>query len=287
MSPTAAVLHPGQMGVVVAAALRSGGARVSWSPDGRGPATRERAERAGLVAVDDPAALAAVDIVVSVCPPAAAEEVAGQVAALGFGGLFVDANAVSPARLGRITELVSAHGARVLDGALFGPRWPGDRTRLYLAGDPADRDPVADLFAGTDVVAVAMDGDAGSASALKMAHTTFQKSARALAALAHAMAADAGVAEHLRSEAEGMESPLSQPGKLPVVAAKAWRWEPEMREAADSLAAHGLPPGLATAAGEVLALWAADRDATGLTVDEVLARLRSTGARRPTGSAPP
>jgi len=284
VSPTAAVLHPGQMGVVVAAALRAGGSRVCWLPDGRGPATRDRAERAGLVAVADPGELAQVDVVFSVCPPAAAEAVAAQVATLGFTGLYVDANAVSPARLGRITDRVRARGARVLDGSLFGPRWTGDRTRLYLAGEPADRDLVAGLFAGTDVVPVAMDGDAGSASALKMSHTTFQKSARALAALAHAMAADAGVSEHLRDEAEGMESPLSQPGKLPVVAAKAWRWAPEMHEAADSLAAHGLPPGLATAAGEVLALWAADRDATDLSVDDVLARLRSAA---PSGSAPP
>lgn len=275
MNPTVAVLHPGQMGAVVAAALKAGGARTRWLPHGRSGATRERAERAGLEPAADLRALLAADVVLSVCPPAVAESVADQIAESGFSGLFVDANAVSPARFGRIADRVAASGARVVDGSLFGPREPGDGTRLYLAGDAPDRDAVASLFAGTDVTAIGMDEGAGSASALKMAHTTFQKASRALAALSHALAAEAGVSRHLRREAEGLGSALSQADRLPGVAVRAWRWAPEMREAADSLAAHGLPPAMATAAAEVLALWAEDRDPESLTVDIVLDRLRS------------
>jgi 3-hydroxyisobutyrate dehydrogenase-like beta-hydroxyacid dehydrogenase len=275
VSPTAAVLHPGQMGAAVAGALRAGGSRTLWLPPGRSAATRARAERAGLEPVRDLRALLAADVVFSVCPPAAAESVAREVAERGFSGIFVDANAVSPARFGRIAERVAAGGARVVDGSLFGPRENGDDTRLYLAGDTPDRDAVAELFAGTAVTAIAMDEGPGSASALKMAHTTFQKAARALAALAHALAADAGVSRHLQREAEGLGSALSQADRLPGVAVRAWRWAPEMREAADSLAAHGLPPEMAIAAADVLALWEHDRDPAGLTVDTVLDRLRA------------
>lgn len=272
---TVALLHPGQMGAAVAAAFRRPQVRVLWCPEGRRPDTVRRAAAAGL----EPVAgldrlLAQSDVVLSVCPPAAALDVAGQVAGHGFTGLFVDANAVSPARYAQVAARVAEGGARALDGSLFGPRWPEDPVRLYLAGDPVDAALVDGLFDGPGLSVVRIDGAAGRASGLKMAHSTFQKSARVLAALSHALADRIGVADHLRDEAAGLESALAQPELLPGVAVRAWRWAPEMHEVAAELAEHGLPPGVAVAAAEVLGRWERDRDAEDLTVAEVLDHLR-------------
>ena len=42
------ILHPGQMGIVVAVSARNGGNEVLWVSEGRSAATRERASQAGL-----------------------------------------------------------------------------------------------------------------------------------------------------------------------------------------------------------------------------------------------
>jgi 3-hydroxyisobutyrate dehydrogenase-like beta-hydroxyacid dehydrogenase len=105
------------MGASVGAAA-SGRARVLWSSSGRSGATRDRAARAGLEDAGSIEALvAASDLVISVCPPHAAEEVATAVAADRFGGVYLDANAISPARTRRIGELVAA-GVQFVDSGI-------------------------------------------------------------------------------------------------------------------------------------------------------------------------
>jgi 3-hydroxyisobutyrate dehydrogenase-like beta-hydroxyacid dehydrogenase len=267
------VLHPGQMGTIVASALHDGGARVLWCPTGRSASTRRRAELANLEAVADLRELLAVsDIVFSVCPPAAAEEVAERLADQRFQGLFVDANAISPVRLKRITDRLSVAGAHVVDGALFGARWDGDTTRLYLAGRQSDVDPIAALLGGTGVSVINMGSELGRASALKMAHSTFQKASRVLAALAFALADGQGVTRHLLSEADGLGSALAQPDRLPGVAARAWRWAPEMHEVADALRAQSLPPEIAYDVASILQMWALGRDEI-IPLDAILKQL--------------
>ena len=97
-SSTVGLLHPGEMGSAVGATLVAGGARVLWSPEGRGPATRTRAAELGLEASGSLARVtAAAGVIVSVTPPHAALAQAREVAALGFHGIYVDANAVAPA----------------------------------------------------------------------------------------------------------------------------------------------------------------------------------------------
>ena len=94
---TVGILNPGAMGASVGAALAAAGHRVLWSAAGRSEATRKRAARAALIEVADLAAVVRESAwIVSVCPPAAAPEVAEQVRSAGFGGLYVDANAISP-----------------------------------------------------------------------------------------------------------------------------------------------------------------------------------------------
>ncbi|HEU5086672.1 MAG TPA: NAD(P)-binding domain-containing protein, partial [Roseiflexaceae bacterium] len=139
------LLHPGQMGVSIGAAAQRGGNTVWWASDGRGAATRTRAEQAGLRDAGSLAQLCATcDVILSVCPPHAAEDVARQVAETSFGGLYVDANAIEPQRARQIGAIVGAAGAACVDGGIVGgPAWkPG--TSLYLSGERAAE--VAELF---------------------------------------------------------------------------------------------------------------------------------------------
>src|SRR5918996_2451928 len=116
------IVHPGAMGAQVAAQAVAAGASVWWLPQGRSAATRERAAELGLRAADNLAELTArCTVVLSVCPPAAALDVAHQVAAAGFSGVYVDANAVSPGRMAQIAEVWDGTGARLVDGGITGP----------------------------------------------------------------------------------------------------------------------------------------------------------------------
>ncbi|MEV6595495.1 DUF1932 domain-containing protein [Actinoplanes sp. NPDC051346] len=269
-----AVLHPGQMGAAIGAQVRRSGAHVFWYPAGRSDATRRRADMAGLTPAADLAELADnVDVLLSICPPAAAENLANRVAETGYQGIYVDANAISPARAQRIATVLETAGARFIDAAIIGPPPTGAATaRLYLAGDHADR--VASRFSGTAVEAVVLNGPVGAASGLKMAYASFQKASRALAAVAHALAAEHDVVDQLVAEAQrNSRTPLADPDYLPSVAARAWRWAPELHDVADSLADANLPPHLAVAAAEVLQRWVGDKD-TDLSLAEVLDHLR-------------
>jgi prephenate dehydrogenase len=72
-----ALLHPGEMGAAIGGALVAAGQRVYWASACRTEATRERALTAGLV--DDGDLVTLLDhsnLVLSVCPPHAALEVA-------------------------------------------------------------------------------------------------------------------------------------------------------------------------------------------------------------------
>ncbi len=129
------LLHPGEMGAAVAACLTGRGYQVLWVPAGRGPATQARAAAAGLTAAAGPdAAGQAADlarragIILSVCPPHAALEVARAVAAAGFTGIYADANAISPGTAHQVRSIVETAGARYVDGGIIGlPAVPGAR----------------------------------------------------------------------------------------------------------------------------------------------------------------
>src|SRR6516164_8910069 len=104
---TIGLLHPGEMGAAVGRCLAAAGHRVLWVPEGRSPASAARAAAAGLIPASGGLAglVRSAGVIVSVCPPHAALDLARQVA--GFGGVYADANAVSPAtarEIGRVVE---------------------------------------------------------------------------------------------------------------------------------------------------------------------------------------
>jgi 3-hydroxyisobutyrate dehydrogenase-like beta-hydroxyacid dehydrogenase len=246
---TIGLLHPGEMGAAVGRCLASAGHRVLWAPEGRGRATKDRAEAAGLTGVALAEIVARSDVIVSVCPPHAARDVARQVA--GFRGLYLDANAISPATAGEVAAIVAAGGAGYADGGIIGPPpvAPG-LTRLYLSGPRAAE--VQALFGGTDVDARVVPPP-GSASAVKMAYASWTKGSAALLLAARALALAEGV-EPVLLEEWG----ISQPGlerrsaaATGSATAKGWRWVAEMEEIAATMAAAGLPDGFHQAAAEI------------------------------------
>ena len=132
------VLHPGEMGAAVGGCLSQRGFEVLWASDGRSPATAARAVAEGMRDVGTVGEMSGqADVILSVCPPHAALEVARSAA--GFRGIYVDANAVSPATAREVAQVVGQAGRGYVDGGIIGapPRSPGD-SRLYLSG-PAGR----------------------------------------------------------------------------------------------------------------------------------------------------
>ncbi|MFF1681566.1 DUF1932 domain-containing protein [Streptomyces sp. NPDC058256] len=259
------VLHPGSMGAAVAAQARGNGAEVLWCPAGRSSATKERAQRHGLTAASDLGELTEqADVILSICPPAYAKDVAVEVSAHSFTGIYVDGNAISPASMARIHAVVSRTGATVVDGSLIGsPPSASKSTRLYLSG-PADAlTPVASLFTGTAVQAHPLPGGIGPASALKLSYSSYQKASRVLAAVSYALARDYGVEGELLDIAQGRTTNyLAETAYIPKVAARSWRWGPEMGEVADTLREAGLPADLAEASAAVMSRWDDLRDSS-------------------------
>ena len=271
------LLHPGAMGASVGAALAGRGHHVLWASDGRSAATRERAAAAGLEDAGTIERLGgSCGTLISVCPPDAAPALAEQVARTGFAGVYVDANAVSPARGRGIGEAVLAGGARAfVDGGIIGPpAWKPGITRLYLSGDGAEG--VAALFGGSPLEAIALGADPGAASALKMAYAAYTKGTSALLAGILALAEREGVAEALRDEWAISQAELAASGEGRALrsAAKAWRFAGEMEEIADTFAGAGLPDGFHRAAAEIFRRWSEFKDVPEPpALDEALAAL--------------
>ena len=249
---TVAVLHPGEMGAAIGAGLVAQGHRVVWVSAGRGAATRQRAERCGLEDVETLARAAqAADIVFSVCPPHAAMELARAVAACGFGGVYVDANAISAASTRAVGRVVEAAGASYVDAGIIGPPpLPGASVRLYLCGSRAAE--IEALFQGCIMQAICLDGQVGAASALKVCYAAWNKGATALLAGIRALAEHEGVDAALLAEWKISLPEIPKRSEAVTTSArKAWRWSGEMDEIAANFDAAGLPAGFHLAAADI------------------------------------
>ena len=270
------LLHPGEMGSAVGATLVASGARVLWASAGRGAQSRERAQALGLEDAGTVAALTRqAGTILSVAPPHAAMDVACEVAALGFTGVFVDANAIATETTRAIGRLIERAGGRFVDGGIIGPanRKPG-AARIYLAGDEAEA--VKRLLDKGPVVPIVLDGPVGAASALKIAYGGWNKGSQALLIAIRAFAASEGVDEALLAEWAQSQPDVPARSERAVNdnARKAWRFVGEMEEDARALAAAGLPPGFHEAAADIYQRLAAYKDtATPPSVAEALAEV--------------
>lgn len=257
------------MGAVLGSVVKS---PVLWAGSGRSQESIRRAEAAGF---EDAGMLDRLversEIIISVCPPAAAEQVASEVEAAGFAGIYLDANAVAPATARRI----SGRFARFVDGGIVGPppSAPG-LTRLYVSGQEATA--IADLFAETAVEVRVVDGGPGAASAVKMCYAGWTKATSALLLAIRALAdaegvTDAIVGEWATSIPELVDRSEAVSGQ---VGPKAWRFEGEMMEIAATFAEQDLPPHFHQGAAEIYRRLAELKGTTSPTLDEALGLLR-------------
>jgi 3-hydroxyisobutyrate dehydrogenase-like beta-hydroxyacid dehydrogenase len=238
----------------VGAALRERGHDVLWASEARSEETAARA--ADLRDVGSVAALRSrAEMVLSIVPPHAAVEVAE--AFSGFDGVFVDANAVSPDTARSVRAAV---GARFVDGGIIGPPpVQAGTTRLYLSG--AEAGVVAELFRGTALEAIVLEGGVGAASALKMTYAAWTKGTAALLVAIRETARAHGVDDDLVREWAISQPRLAERHSRAVEATadKGWRWVAEMREIAATFAAAGQPDGFHLAAAEVFSAATASR----------------------------
>lgn len=247
------VLHPGNMGVSVAASIRQGGHTVYWASEGRSADTAVRAKEHGLT---DAGSLKGVcdasDIVFSICPPEAASQLASDVKAAGFSGTFVDANAISPDRMESITAELQPAGITVVDGGIIGhPAWKPGTTWLYLSGSAAGS--VADIASSGPLHTEVIGDKIGKASALKMCYAAFSKGTTALICAILATADELGVREELKGHWEHDDTGLSEKREMAMrgVTAKAWRFVAEMNEISQTFQKAGLPGEFHGAAADV------------------------------------
>ena len=271
------LLHPGAMGVAVAQTLVNGGHEVCWLSTDRSPATHHRAETAGLVEFNSLQALSeSADLIISVCPPHGAETLAQTVADAGFGGTYIDANAISPQRTKRIGKTLTANGIDYIDGGLIGgPPKERGRTWLYLSGEGAKS--AVFLFSAGPMECEAISTEIGDASALKMCFAARTKTSNALLANILAAADTLGVRAQLEKQwevyDEGFTAKAHHQVKR-VAHQKAWRFAGELQEIADTFDAIGLPDGFFTSASDIFTKEAPFKEVEPPpTLEEVLASL--------------
>ena len=266
---TIGLISPGAMGAAVGAAALGNCDRVLWAGEERSRATHQRAKEAGLTDCGNVDRMTQeAEIILSICPPHDAGTVAQQVADRRFKGLFVECNAVSPAK----TLDLASRFDRFLDGGIVGgpPRLADARTCLYLSGDEANL--VADLFTGSPLNTHVISDEPGAASAMKMVFAAYTKGSTAL------LTAILGVAEHydVRDTLEarwGDAFTQQTHRRLLGNSAKAWRFTGEMREIANTFAGAGLPDGFHMAAAEVFERLAKFKDSNAESIDLLLSAL--------------
>ena len=271
---TVGILHPGMMGISVAASFIQAGNEVLWASDDRSLESKNRAK--SLDSFEDTGWLNGLvnrsKLIISVVPPHAAKDVAFDVSSLGFRGIYIDANAISPLTAGQVAKEVESSGATYIDGGIIGP--PATKygsTRLYLSGDDAAF--VASKLNGGALEVIPLSGNnLMSASALKMAYAGWTKGTNALLISLMALAEKQGVLTQLFEEWDKSQPELHQKvDSLGSSVSKAWRFSGEMEEIADTFEQVYLPDGFHRAAAEIYRNLAAFKDSTSPPAREDLA----------------
>jgi 3-hydroxyisobutyrate dehydrogenase-like beta-hydroxyacid dehydrogenase len=267
------------MGICVAATIQNSGHEVYWASEGRSPQSRVRAAKFNLSDAGTLAALCETcSVIVSVCPPHAADEVAEQVRARSFQGVYLDVNAISPQRTIRIGQAMGEFGVDFVDGGIIGfPVWERGRTWLYLSGEKA-RDAAAFCSGGPLETSVVGD-EIGQASALKMCYAAYTKGTTALLCAILATAEVMGVRGELETQWSRDWSNFGEQAgeRVRNVTAKAWRFAGEMAEIAATFRAAGLPGEFHAAAEMIYRRMAGFKDAPSTpSLEEILNTLTQT-----------
>ncbi|MCB2001320.1 MAG: DUF1932 domain-containing protein [Burkholderiaceae bacterium] len=255
---TIGLMTPGDMGQAVAQQLQAGGFDVCTALEGRSERSHALAREAGLRDLGSIRHLVdACDVVLSIMNPGAAVDFARQAAealrTTGRHTLIVDCNAIAPDTVHGIAAEVQQAGGRFLDGGIIGPPPRGSaRTRLYVSGPgAADLEPLAGPQLQVQVVSERI----GDASALKMCFAGLNKGTQLLWLEIQVAAQHLGIADLLERQLGQSLGGMRDwsLASFPLLPAKAYRWEPEMREIAKTLGAAGITPKVFEGAADICA----------------------------------
>ncbi len=245
---TVAVVGTGDMGHAVGGALARAGYRVVTAGDGRGALSRRLAAEAGIEDLGSlEAAVREAGLVLSIVPPAVASSFAASAVramqAAGVRPAFADCNAVAPATVRAIAEVVSPSGAPFVDVGIVGrgPKPGGERTRFYVSG--AARAAVLEL-ATPELELIDLGAEVGTASAMKMVYSGLNKGTDALLTAVLLAADRLGVRGPLMRELEvsQTEALRRMRARVPFLGATARRFAPEMAEIAKTYDSVGVTP---------------------------------------------
>lgn len=235
--PKVAIIAPGNMGAAIGRRLVANGLDVLTLLEGRGTASRARAEQAGMagVGLDE---ITKADFLLSIVPPGEAlglaRTLAPHLAAQTHPMVYVDCNAVSPPTVRKIGEVLK--GVAFVDAGIIGlPPSEGEKgPTIYASGDAAMR---FSKLAAYGLSIKLLEGPIGAASALKMSYAGITKGLSGLGAAMLLAANREGAAEALRAELQDSQPALLArfAKALPQMFGKAYRWVAEMEEIAEFL----------------------------------------------------
>lgn len=283
-SRTIGVLHLGEMGAALASALAGRGARVVTTLQGRGELTARRCREAGVGALDTFAdVVRQSDVVFSLVPPAAAEEIAAAYRGLADlappKAIYVDANSIGPeaatAMAARMSEPTGAFVDAAINGLAKNLTTGGT---LFLSGHRAAE--VAALVG--DAMRVELLGDVpGRAKAMKMLLSGLSKGLCALfveaALTAHRHAMLPEMIEAYTRIYPGVMAVVDR--MLPTYDRHAGRRADEMRELEQTARSAGLDPIVLTAVRalheDMAAALRSGADAAGASVVSLVEHLAS------------
>jgi putative dehydrogenase len=224
------------MGAGIGRRLSENEVTVLTSIAGRSEESVKRAREAGMHAAED-RALAEADFLMSIVPPgealALAQRLAPVLAAANKKPIYVECNAVSPATMLKIADVVTATGCPFVGAGIIGPPpKPGSsNTKIYASG-PTARD-LASLNDYGLIVRV-LEGPLTAASALKMSYAGITKGFTALGATMMLAASRGGSAAALKAELSESRPDLLRylSNQVPAMYSKSYRWVAELDEIA-------------------------------------------------------
>jgi putative dehydrogenase len=267
MTPTVAIIAPGNMGGGIGRRLSENQVTVLTSLAGRSAESVKRAREAGMQAAED-RALAEADFLMSIIPPgealALAQRLAPVLSAANRKPVYVECNAVSPATMLKIADVVTATGCPFVGAGIIGPPpKPGSsNTKIYASGAGAK-----DLAVLNDygLIVRVLEGPLTAASALKMSYAGITKGVTALGATMMLAAARGGSAAALKAELAESRPDLLRylSNQVPSMYSKAYRWVAELDEIASFIGEDHPEHDMLTAAARLYERIAEDYEGEG------------------------
>jgi len=253
---TIAVIGMGEMGAAIAGRLAERGARVLTSLGGRTEASARRAVAAGVEVCDEETLVAEASLILSVVPPAVAEEVAAAfvplLARVEIAPVFLDANAIAPQTVKAMAKPFLAKRLPFGDASIIGgPPRPGTLgPRIYMSGPIAK---AAGTLRDFGLDTRLLSSHLGDASALKMAYAGINKGMQAVGAAmvlgAYRNGAGESLLEELKQSQPQIHAFLAR--SFPAMYGKAYRWDGEMRQIAKFLEPEEGAVGMLTGAADL------------------------------------